>query len=414
MKKIAAVRKALAHIPDSQINFPPEEDFLGNQEGIQVDTIWSGEDSIQDRDEATLAPRDSQRSDASRKGYEEDWSRHVPQPEPVFEFGAEVDDKKPMLKGEEGERIKKSIDLKGMDALAGYLSFHVKGVQWGIYIPTSGIAYMVEKVLGDLSASFEIKCRLAFHSLLSHELFHFAADYMVAQAEMIWREAIWVSMRERKQKHELRYWEREEKLANAYMLRRLRATKAKGMIEVMRRFVASQPPGYRDGGQVRFWQWDEELKQLAYDYFFSGNANLIDYPPLILEFPIEFSPLYPLIPRIGWRYCPIHLIHDEHRLEIPKIYLDLFTNIESLEETATFLRLLNQLPAQTQRKWGKFKRQSSIAITPGMRPKKWKALGEGAWAFRIDDNYRAHLRFHPREQKWTALEIGDHAEMGHG
>ena len=418
MQKIAAVRKALEHIPDSQINFPLEEDFLGNQEGIQVDRIWSGEDTIQDRDKATLAPRDSQSSDAGRKGYEKDWSRHVPQPEPVFEFGAEVDDKKPMLKGEEGERIKKSIDLKGMDALAGYLSFHVKGVQWGIYIPTSGIAYMVEKVLGKLSVSFEIKCRLAFHSLLCHELFHFATDYMVAQAEMIWREAIWVSMRERKQKHGLRYWEREEKLANAYMLRRLRGavrtTRAKGAIETMYRFVASQPPGYRDGRQVRSWQWDEELKQLAHDYFFSGNGYLIDYPPLILEFPIEFSALYPLIPRIDWRYCPIHLIHDEHRLEIPKIYLDLFTNIESLEETATFLRLLNQLPAQTQRKWVKFKRQSSIAITPGMRPKKWRPLGEDTWAFRIDDNYRAHLKFHAREQKWTALEIGDHAEMGHG
>jgi hypothetical protein len=411
MKKISAVRRALGHIPDCQVNFPPEEDFLGNHEGVQVDTIWSGEAAIQDGDEGTLAPDDSQRSDTGRKVDEEGWSRRVPQPEPVFEFGAEVDDKRPLLRGEEGERIKKSIDVKGMEALAGYLSFHVRGAQWGIYIPTSGIAYMVEKVFGKLSASFEIKCRLAFHSLLSHELFHFATDYMVAQWEMIWHEAAWVGMRERKEKRGLRYWEREEKLANAYMLRRLRgaarATRAKGTMETMRHFVLQQPSGYRDGGQVRDHQWDEELKLLANDYFFYENGHMFD-------FPIDYSAFYPLSPRIDWRYCPIHLIHDEHRLEIPKIYLDLFTSIESLEETATFLRLLNQLPAQTQRKWGKFKRQSSIAITPGMRPKKWKALGEGAWAFRIDDNYRAHLKFHPREQKWTALEIGDHAEMGHG
>jgi len=65
---------------------------------------------------------------------------------------------------------------------------------------------------------------------------------------------------------------------------------------------------------------------------------LIDYPQLILEFPMEFSALYPLKPQIDWRYCPIHFVHDEHRLEIPKIYLDLFTSIRKLEEPASFQR----------------------------------------------------------------------------
>ena len=411
MKKISSIRKALEHIPDAQIIFPPKDDFLGNQEGVQVDTIWSGEVAVQNTEETVLASDDFHRAKTDRNVDEEGWSIHVPQPEPVFEFGADVDDKKPLLRGEEGQRVKQSIDVKGMDALAGYLSFHVKGAQWGIYIPTSGIAYMVQNVLGELSTSFEIKCRLAFNCLLSHELFHFATDYMVAQWEMVWHEAAWVGMKERKEKSGLRYWEREEKLANAYMLRRLRgavrATRTKGAMEAMRHFVSQQPSGYRDGGQVRDYQWEEELKLLANDYFFYENGHMFD-------FPIEFSVFYPLIPRIDWRYCPIHLIHDEHRLEIPKIYLDLFTCIEKLEETAAFVRRLNQLPEQTRRKWHKFKRQSYIAITPGMRPKKWKALGEDAWAFRIDDNYRAHLKFHPLEQKWTALEIGDHAEMGHG
>ena len=156
MKKISAVRNALEHIPDSQINFTPEEDFLGNQGGIQVDTIWNGEVAIRGR-ENTLASDDSQTRNTDQNVDEESWSSHVPQPEPVFELGAEVDDKQPLLKGDEGQRIKRSIDLKGMDALAGYLSFHVKGAQWGIYIPTSGIAYMVENVFGEISASFQLK-----------------------------------------------------------------------------------------------------------------------------------------------------------------------------------------------------------------------------------------------------------------
>ena len=223
MKKILSVRKALEHIPDSQINFPPEEDFPGNQKGVQIDTTWKGEAAIEDRDEADLAPIDSQRFKTGRNVPEQGGSRRESPPEPVFEFGAEVDHKKPILRGEEGERTKKSIDLKGTDALACYISFHVKGAQWGIYVPTSGIAYIVQNVLGKLSANFENKCRLAFHSLLSHELFHFATDYMVAQCEMIWEKAVWTSMLQLKQKSGLRYLEREEKLANAYMLQRLRS-----------------------------------------------------------------------------------------------------------------------------------------------------------------------------------------------
>jgi hypothetical protein len=417
LKKISAVRKALEEIPNSQINFSPENDFLGDQSGIQVDTVWNGESAAQDRDEATLAPDDSQGGNSNRND-NEGWSHQVPQPEPVFEFGAEIDDKRPLLRGEEGRQIKESILVKGTDGLAGYLSFHVNNAQWGIYIPTSGIAYLVENVLGGLPASFETKCRLAFHSLLSHELFHFATDYMVAQWEMIWNQAIWTNMRAQREKHGQRYLEREEKLANAYMLRRLRgaarATKIEGTILAMRCFVAQQPSGYCDGGKVRDYQWDSELRLLAYEYFLSVDEYLTSYRPLISEFPIEFSVLYPIGPRIDWRYCPIHLVHDEHRLEIPKFYLDLFTSVGKLEEPASFRRQLSQLPAEAQKRWDKFKRLSSTAITPGMRLKKWKPLGENAYAFRIDDNFRAHLRFHPTEQKWTALEIGDHADMGHG
>ncbi len=242
---------------------------------------------------------------------------------------------------------------------------------------------MVDNVLGGLPASFETKCRLAFHSLLCHELFHFATDYMVGQWEMIWHKAVWTSMRAQREKLGLRYLEREEKLANAYMLRRLRgaarATKAKGAVEAMRSFVAQQPSGYRDGGQIRDSQWDEELALLTYEYLFSVDDNLRQRP-LVSEFPIEFSVLYPIRPRIDWRFCPIHLIHDEHRLEVPKIYLDLLTSIGKLESPLRPLRQLSQLPAEAQRKWDKFKRLSSAAITPGMRP-KMEAVGRRRLGF---------------------------------
>jgi hypothetical protein len=343
----------------------------------------------------------------------------VPQIEPLLEFGAEIDDNQPLLSGDKEQQIKKSIELKGMDALAAYLSFHVDGAQWGIYIPRSSIEYMVKNCFYALPAGLATKRHLAFHSLLTHELFHFATDYMVAQFEMIWREPIWIGMREQLKKRKPPYWEREEKLANAYMLRSLRmmgpAMNVKGKLGAMRSFFVDQPSGYREGGKVRSWQWDEELKQIARDYFFSSDSVFLgEADPLRLEFPIEFSALYPLSPQIDWRYCPIHILNDEGSLGIPKIYLNPFTRIENIVESASFLRLLDRVPTQIQRKWQKFKRNASTSVRPGMRMKKWRPLGEDAWAFRIDGSYRAHLKFHPGEQKWTALEIGAHAEMGHG
>jgi|SRR6266850_2059010 len=419
MKKISAVRKALDHIPDSRMKFDPEEDFLGDQDGGQVDTIWDREGAVQDTYEASLLADDSPDDKNDREAENDRSLYNVPQIEPIFEFGAEIDDKQPLLSGDKEQQIKKSIELKGMDGLAAYLSFHVDRAQWGIYIPKSSIAYMVDNCFHALPASLETKCHLAFHSLLSHELFHFATDYMVAQFEMIWREPIWIGMRAQLKERQPRYWEREEKLANAYMLRSIRmmgpALNVSGKLGALRSFVANQPSGYREGGKVRPWQWDEELKLLAHDYFFfSDSAFLGEADPLRLEFPIEFSSLYPLNPRIDWRYCPIHMLKDEGGLGIPKIYLNPFTCMKTIVESPSFLRQLNKLPEKIHKKWRRFKSNAPSAFTPGMGQKKWPPLGEDAWSFKIDDNYRAHFRVHPREQIWTALEIGNHAEMGHG
>lgn len=411
MKKISDVRKSLADIPDCQIDFKPEEDFIGGQEGVQ--TIWSGETAIGSEDKGSL---ESANEIEQQRPHTESERSHFPPPEPVFEFGAEIDDKSHILNGDEGERIRKSVLAKGIEALAAYLSFHVSGAQWGIYIPTSSIAYMVTRVFHRVEGSLETKCRLAFYTLLEHELFHFATDYMVAQWEMIWHDVIWAAMRARTKQQATGYWEREEKLANAYMLRRLRfvarSGKAKGLLKEIKAFTAQQPPGYCDGERVRTNEWDEELKFLAKDYMTSAKFHNEVHDIFLSH--IDFTAFFPLTPRIDWRYCPIHLIHDEHRLVIPKINVDLFASLTGLEEAPSFLRLLHRLPDQTQRKWGKFKRLSSSAVTRGMDLKRWRSGGEDVWTARIDDNYRVHMQFISREQKWLALKIGNHSEMGHG
>lgn len=262
---------------------------------------------------------------------------------------------------------------------------------------------MVQNAFNGLDASPAIKCKLAFHSILNHELFHFATDYAVSQLEMIWSDALWVPAREEIRGNEPHYLEIEEKLANAYMLGHLRsAPKAKGKTEALRQFVSKQPPGYRDGINVRSSQWDYELGLLVNAYF------------PIPDFAIDWSVLYPLSPRVDWRYCPIHVIHDERRLNISDIHVNLFAKIENIEESGSFQRQLNRLPVQIQKKWGKFKDKSSVLLTPGMRFQQWPQAGDDIYSARVDDNYRAHLKCNSKGQSWTALAIGNHTEMGHG
>jgi hypothetical protein len=411
MRKITEIRKALDQIPNSRKDFKPEDDFLGNQKGIQNETIYSGEATPPTVEHLMKSDVGSSRRDDQREENERALSG-APSPEVVVEFGAAIDDKGPLLKGTEGERIKKSVEIKGMDAFGCYLSFHVNRAQWGIYISTSGIAYMVDEVFKGLTTTLEVKCQLAVHSILNHELFHFAADYMVAQLEMMGNEPAWLPMKVKLRNEEPHYLEREEKLANFYMLRHLRSGKSirdvKGVAAALRRFVRKQPSGYRDGAGVRQAQLDSELALLANDYFGFECVTLSD-------FPIEWSVLYPLRPRVDWRYCPIHVIHDEHRLNIPSIYVNLFTKIENLRESAQFKQLLKDLPKQIQLKWEKkFKRAPLIDVTPGMDFKQWKQSGNATYSVRVDASYRAHLQFDPKQRSWTALTIGNHAAMGHG
>jgi hypothetical protein len=120
---------------------------------------------------------DSEEEDENEAGTPPDF-------DPVIEIGADVDETLPLLGGEAKEQIRRSILLHGMDALGWHVSLHVVRVQWGIYIPVTGIAYLMEDVLSKLTATRLTKAHLAFHAILNHELFHFETDYTVVQAEI--------------------------------------------------------------------------------------------------------------------------------------------------------------------------------------------------------------------------------------
>ena len=314
MKRIAEVRRGLATIPESTIDFPPEPVYPGYEPGVHaINTIWSGEDGPPG--ESQLVPAD--RPDDT----ETDQSEGISEFEPVFEIGADLDETFPALNGSEGQAIHQNVLHHGIDALGAYLSFHVTGRQWGIYLPVSGLAYLVGRVFAPLRAPLEVKCHLAFHAILSHELFHFAADCVIAQAELVHGEPWWVPALNARLNGDPKYLVREEKLANAYMLRAFRTARptlrVAGKQRALRDFTLQQPRGYKEAATVRPQDWDRELARLADEYGRhsqkgASNSRLWN-PALGYDWPGQFA----IRPKIDWRYCPIHIIDDGARLRHP-------------------------------------------------------------------------------------------------
>jgi hypothetical protein len=271
MKPVSNIREGLAQIPGAMNQMPPAPGYQGSEEAVRscrIRTIWTG-------DHSGLLPQDSVAPVARLSEDEADedvfgadatdsWL------DPVFEIGPEMDESFPGLGGAEGRQIQQSVRLHGMDALAWYVSFHHPGLQWGIYVPLSGLAYMMQNAFGGLSVRLETKAHLAFHAALNHELFHFATDYAIAQAELDHQEPWYVPAKSAIRMGVPSYCVEEEQMANAYMLSAFRSMKpalrVKGKQAALRAFVGLQPPGYRDALGVRSSDWDHLLFDLAHRY----------------------------------------------------------------------------------------------------------------------------------------------------
>jgi hypothetical protein len=349
-------------------------------------------------------------------GYHDDPRQTVPEFDPVFEIGPEVADSFPALNGEAGERIRKSVELHGMDALGWYSSFHVTSAQWGIYIPVSGIVYLTVHALRELTASNETKAHLAFHAILNHELFHFATDYAVAQAELLFEEPWWGPAKTAFSSNIPDYCMQEEKLANAYMLKAFRtmkpALRVRGKQEALKKFTLLQPAGYCDGDEVQREGWESNLHELASSYLAHSNRARKN-PHLWTDSEWDWPQLFPIHPHVDWRYCPIHLVLDGKRFGIPEGYINLFSRLGSIVESKDFQRKYKKLSPELKKAWERTKGLLGRAITRGADFKKWPSEHNNVWSVRVNKGFRAHLR-QELGGVWTALAIGNHKEMGHG
>jgi hypothetical protein len=331
---------------------------------------------------------------------------------PVFWTPSEVDDEKFLigLAGANSGDYMRQAHLLGIEASGYYLSFHQKIYQWGIYLPLVAVAQLAIQVLEHTQATARQKLELAWQFVLSHERFHYAADCGVAQMEILFEQPIWWPIRASKKLQAIR--ELEEKLATAHCLRFVRNLprhlRVEGVYSAFVKFTKDLPAGYNTGHELA-------NSRFKFENEMHDHAQLCVDAGLGREFiQAEVHHLYPAFRPYDLARCPIHLVLPG---EVIPARPDMFfiQRIERLEETTAFRKELQRLPRVLETRWEKTKRLLSTSVqTPGLDFKNWPKRGRSWFSVRIDQNFRAHLRYEDKLKQWFAEEIGNHAAIGHG
>jgi hypothetical protein len=334
---------------------------------------------------------------------------------PTFHFPGDLDPESVIreLAGKAGDKYRSQKLLNGIDDYGAYLTFHQRAVQWGIYLPMSGIASFMLHHLAHLKIEPIAMFRLAAFLILEHERMHFAIDCMLTQMELLACRPIWWPVRRSVGFAEFRLI--EESIANAKMLRSVRyppsAYRYPGVYQAAVSLSLKQGAGYRDGKIVgrsgnSFEEKILDHAQSAYDLAFNA------LPP----YGVEYQHLSPHNRHYDLTRCPVHIIHDEVRFGLPEIGLRLIRTIPDIHETGLFFDDLKKLGADLKAQWErtKAKLRASVSLN-GLDFKPWeKAVAGDTFSVRVNKSVRAHIRFDASSQTWLGERIGRHKEMGHG
>lgn len=300
----------------------------------------------------------------------------------------------------------------GIDALAWYVSFHHEGAGWGIYVPVSSLAYLHKREFasqrGDTSRAFQV----GLTTLLAHEFVHFAVDYACAQWEILLRTPCWNSLVADRKASNVPYLHSEEKLANAAMMRNCHNLLTGSERQALRRFVSSQPLGYRDAPTV--------LEQDAFEHTFSEVLKLYVGMPAAAHGLDLCTPAFdhfvhfPQSEAYMNAGCPIHIIHDETSVGLP--WLKFLRSLRVIDETDGFKKSLEKLHSDMKKKWATTKERIARDGELSRGSLNFKEIN-GEYSIRLNDNCRVHLK--PCDSKqltegWVAIRVGTHKEMGHG
>jgi hypothetical protein len=402
---VRAIRAALEEIPGAILDKPPMPEDVGAG-GEPGTAVWAYQPDI---DTAVL-----EKSYAPTDDGPNDWLSD--EPAVIFEVPPTVTDAdiKHVLGENRIRKLQGLQQIRGIDALGWYVTFHQREAQHGVHIPFDGVLWLAVTALGNLSLSWERKIYLAFHAILRHELFHFEADCMTANWELA--TGVEVYWNARGHRNDDGYIEQEEALANAYMLRGFkhptqRLANSAGAYRALKSCCEQQPAGYKDGPRYASTRsaYLEECRDLSAMYH---EVSDVDWH---VPHAFDTLTLYPDIIRIDWTRCPI-IFTDTHNLRgLLGIQTSFFQAVTNLEETSAFQKALTKLDKGIQRIWIMRKEQlaHSTALS-SLNFKQWKAAGPGYYSVRVDGNYRAHLRYDRTTMTWFAESIGNHKAMGHG
>lgn len=329
-----------------------------------------------------------------------------------------------------GERVRE----QGTEALAYYVSFHdfdrYKSRDWGIYILESGLCYLAALLqrayyrASPLPAEMETAkvfdhgklpwCQAVDHArtvLFYHEVFHFEADCVSACWESLLQKPCWALHHDRVQGVSPHYDTLEEALANAHMYRSFSRRTCRGSTQWLKELIRNSPEGYRDAleytGEGEFEMGLNELcrRYAALPMAASGLAPG--------GCTLNASQLYELDLHAALLQCPVRIVLDAESKGLAPLGLAFINSLPFIEESDRFKKRLSKCPDRIQEQWHNY-RDSLPTTVP--RPPKFKKFRD-YYSLRLDavnGGYRAHLVPVGGFQKWQAIDIGDHLEMGHG
>lgn len=400
---VRAIRNALEDIPKAIRQDPLPEDAQGGTDpGAE---IWVSDPDSDLKSIAFDNPDPTTDEDAISDG-----------PAVIFEIPPEVTDAdiQNVLGRDEFSEMKRLHEIRGVDALGWYVTFHQRTAQHGVHIPLEGALLLAAQAFSHLPVPAERQIDLAFHAILRHELFHFAADCMAANWELTTNADIYWKAKE-KHRNAQGYVELEEALANAYMLRgfqhprRLLANSG-GASPALRSYTKRQPAGYKDA----YLYAKSRAEYVAGCRDLSTQVQHSAEPGTPVPSALDTLLLYADPFRIDWTRCPI-VISDRLDLRgLLGINVEYFTSIPYVAETPKFEKSLKKLGGSVKTKWEYQKdklAQSTYLDSLGFQ--QWKKGGPDCYSVHVG-SHRAHLQLDRDQSTWSALDIGTHLAMGHG
>jgi hypothetical protein len=272
------------------------------------------------------------------------------------------------------------IEDFGLEAIAYYVSFHVRPHRWGIFLSVERLEQLAAEVFDPLPATDAEKLLIAYQMVIDHELFHYWTDIAATEAEFVTRLPVYLPYLRLHPDLSSPLAQIEEALANARAWRRLRTKEAKAHAGAA---MDLQPPGYRDWSNYRspraFLEGKRELG-------IGIDASVGARPPLRGS-PHEWF-FDERRPGANSRLVPLFLIPAQPGRGKP--YYQAHQRPITIHQTEKFEKALRKIPASVREAWDEIKTNLEGGIWGGSKFGPLKGR-KGVFRAKVGRDYRAFL-----------------------